>query len=116
MLKYWMLSSGAVLLCSSAAAAQSPATLSSSASPFPAPSARSPLARQSTPEFLEAEQNTAIARQQQTPSTAKDCPMPVHRPDTSRLERMGVAAPPQNVSYSMPRADLKCVNPLDRSK
>jgi hypothetical protein len=45
-----------------------------------------------------------------------DCPMPVHHPDTLVVDRLTVGKPPANVSYSMPRADVKCFNPLDRAK
>jgi hypothetical protein len=51
-----------------------------------------------------------------TASVAKECPMPVHRPDTSGLERMQVERPSPNVSYSMPTAEVRCPNPLDRTK
>ena len=45
-----------------------------------------------------------------------DCPMPVHRPDTTRLEQMRVYRPSPSVGYPMPRAELKCFNPLDPAK
>jgi len=75
-------------------------------------------ATQSTARFLEALQE--LLALQPTPKAAtpvrKACPMPVHRPDTSRLERMRVARPSPSVAYPMPRAELKCDNPLDTAK
>jgi hypothetical protein len=58
----------------------------------------------------------AISTQRTDTRVVKDCPMPVHRPDTTRLEPMRVAKPSPNVSYSMPSAELKCPNPLDQAK
>jgi hypothetical protein len=49
----------------------------------------------------------------QTPVGVKNCPMPVQRPDTSRLERLPVARPSRNVSFPMQRLELRCPNPLD---
>jgi hypothetical protein len=61
------------------------------------------------PAPVRAEQTNAASR-------LKECPMPVHRPDTSALEQMRVARPSPGVSYSMPRVELKCPNPLDPAK
>lgn len=49
----------------------------------------------------------------QTPAGEKMCPMPVQRPDTSKLERLPVARPSPNVSFPMQRLELRCPNPLD---
>jgi hypothetical protein len=49
----------------------------------------------------------------QSPAGVKTCPMPVQRPDTSRLERPPVARAPFNVSFPMQRIELTCPNPLD---
>src|SRR5687768_6631217 len=49
----------------------------------------------------------------QAPSGVKTCPMPVQRPDTSRLERPPVARPSPNVSFPIQRIELRCPNPLD---
>lgn len=46
----------------------------------------------------------------------KECPMPVHRADTTRLEKMRVARPSPTIVYSMPTPDPHCPNPLDRAK
>jgi hypothetical protein len=75
-------------------------------------------ATQSIPSFLEPTQPADRLQriERRSPTTPKECPMPVHRPDTSRLERMRVSQPAPSVSYSMPRADLKCFNPLDQAK
>jgi hypothetical protein len=53
---------------------------------------------------------------QATPVAQKECPMPVHRPDTTRLEKMRVARPSPTIVYSMPTPDPHCPNPLDRAK
>ena len=70
------------------------------------------------PLFLRSmgEPKSAEVGQKPVPSPLKECPMPVHRPDTSRLERMRVARPSPDVSYSMPRIELRCPNPLDPQK
>lgn len=75
-------------------------------------------AKQSIPAFLEPvrQADRLQSTQRGAATTLKECPMPVHRPDTSHLERMGVAQPPAYLTYSMPRADLKCFNPLDQPK
>src|SRR5687768_14941403 len=49
----------------------------------------------------------------QAPTGVKTCPMPVQRPDTSRLERLPVARPSPNVSLPIQRMELRCPNPLD---
>jgi hypothetical protein len=100
------------------ASAQTPITSPRSNLLF-APSAEvSASAEQSTAPFLQTVLNaTPIQRPRNgTASIRKDCPMPIHRPDTSRTERMPVAQPSPSVNYSMPRAELKCFNPLDQSK
>lgn len=73
---------------------------------------------QPTPLFLQAIKERAVTRPAQNAANAapKDCPMPVHRPDTSRLERMRVYRPSPSVGYPMPRAELRCFNPLDPAK
>jgi hypothetical protein len=83
--------------------------------PFPEISAS---ARTSTPPFLQSGRRPflIITTQSAEARIVKDCPMPVHRPDTTRLEPMRVAKPSPNVSYSMPRAELKCPDPLDQAK
>jgi hypothetical protein len=59
----------------------------------------------------------AGARAPQAPAPGqKQCPMPVHRPDTTRLEKMRVARPSPTIVYSMPTPDPHCPNPLDRAK
>ena len=73
---------------------------------------------QLTPLYLEAikeRQLTSWPKAQPLPPR-KECPMPVHRPDTARLEQMRVYQPSPSVGYPMPRADLKCFNPLDPAK
>lgn len=83
--------------------------------PFPeiAASAKTP-----TPPVLQSSRRPflIVSTQRTDTRVVKDCPMPVHRPDTTRLEPMRVAKPSPNVSYSMPRAELKCPNPLDQAK
>ena len=76
------------------------------------------LGTQPTPQFLQAIQEPRLTKPDQNAvASIPNCgPMPVHRPDTSRLEKMRVARPPSGISYSMPRADLKCFNPLDPAK
>ena len=76
------------------------------------------LGNQPVPLFLKSiEERTGTSlKQNATDSVLKDCPMPVQRPDTSQLERMRVAKPSADISYSMPRPALKCHNPLDRGK
>jgi hypothetical protein len=71
-----------------------------------------------TPLFIRSIHDAASSRSAKpdTGSSLKECPMPVHRPDTSRLEQMRVARPSPAVTYSMPRVELKCRNPLDRAK
>ena len=61
---------------------------------------------------LEAEARARDA----APAGQKDCPMPVHRADTTQLERMRVARPSPKIVYSMPTPDPHCPNPLDRAK
>jgi len=75
-------------------------------------------AKNSPPLFLRSIQETKPVRSGQSvvASPMKECPMPVHRPDISRLERMPVAQPSPNVTYSMSRVELKCPNPLDLAK
>jgi hypothetical protein len=53
---------------------------------------------------------------QAAPAGQKECPMPVHRADTTQLEKMRVAQPSPTIVYSMPTPDLHCPNPLDRAK
>ena len=50
------------------------------------------------------------------PAGQKECPMPVHRPDTTQLEKMRVARPSPTIVYSMPTPDPHCPNPLDPAK
>jgi hypothetical protein len=50
------------------------------------------------------------------PPGQKECPMPVHRSDTTQLEKMRVARPSPMITYSMPASDPHCPNPLDREK
>ena len=61
---------------------------------------------------LEAEART----RQTAPAGQKECPMPVHRTDTTQLEKMRVARPSPTIVYSMPTPDPHCPNPLDRAK
>jgi hypothetical protein len=61
---------------------------------------------------LEAEART----RQSAPAGQKECPMPVHRADTTQLEKMRVARPSPMITYSMPASDPHCPNPLDRAK
>ena len=59
----------------------------------------------------------ADARSRQAaPAGQKECPMPVHRSDTTKLEKMRVARPSPTIVYSMPTPDPHCPNPLDRAK
>ena len=76
------------------------------------------LGTQPTPLFLQAIQEPKLTRPDQNAAASlPNCgPMPVYRPDTSRLEKMLVARPSPSISYSMPRADRKCFNPLDPAK
>lgn len=76
------------------------------------------LGAQPTPLFLQSIQEPRLTRPDQNAAAPapSECRMPVHRPDTSRLERMRVARPSPSIGYSMPRADLKCFNPLDPAK
>lgn len=53
---------------------------------------------------------------QAAPAGQKECPMPVHRVDTTQLEKMRVARPSPGIVYSMPTPDPHCPNPLDREK
>ena len=53
---------------------------------------------------------------QAAPLGQKQCPMPVHRPDTATLEKMHWARPSPTIVYSMPTTDPHCPNPLDREK
>lgn len=75
-------------------------------------------AKQSTPRFLQSAHEAASVHPLRGAAAPfpRDCPMPVHRPDTSALERMRVARPSPSVSYSMPRVELKCFNPLDQPR
>lgn len=61
---------------------------------------------------LEAEART----RQSAPAGQKECPMPVHRSDTTQLEKMRVARPSPMITYSMPASDPHCPNPLDPAK
>lgn len=74
--------------------------------------------KESTPLFIRSIQEAAPPRSEQTDTASrlKECPMPVHRPDTSGLEQMRVARPSPSVGYSMPSTELKCPNPLDPAK
>ena len=53
---------------------------------------------------------------QAAPIGQKQCPMPVHRADTTQLEKMRVARPSPTIVYSMPTPDPHCPNPLDPAK
>ncbi len=53
---------------------------------------------------------------QAAPGSQKECPMPVHRADTTQLEKMRVARPSPTIVYAMPASDPHCPNPLDRAK
>lgn len=68
-----------------------------------------------TIEYIHKLEAEARARQA-APAGQKECPMPVHRGDTTRLEKMRVARPSPAIVYSMPTADPHCPNPLDRDK
>jgi len=61
---------------------------------------------------LEAEART----RQAAPAGQKECPMPVHRGDTTQLEKMRVSRPSPTIVYTMPTSDPHCPNPLDRAK
>ena len=76
------------------------------------------LGTQPTPLFLQAIQELRLTRPDQNgvAPAPSECRMPVHRPDTTRLEKMRAAQPSPSISYSMPRADLKCFNPLGPAK
>jgi hypothetical protein len=105
----------ALLALAAEGKAQSPNT---SPRPFvPVQDPGAPL-KAEAPLFLRSmgESKSADSGQQPASSPLKECPMPVHRPDTSRLERMRVARPSPDVSYSMPRIELRCLNPLDPQK
>lgn len=58
-------------------------------------------------------EKAALLTQQEASRLVKSCPMPVQRPDTSRLERIPVARPSAGMSFPMQRIELKCPNPLD---
>ena len=118
MLPKYMIMSFAIAAFAAKTNAQNPLA-SPRGSSFPAiPSVDLSLDRQPTPLFLQAIQERRLTRPDQNAaaSSPNECPMPVHRPDTSRLEKMRVARPSPSISYSMPRADLKCFNPLDPAK
>jgi hypothetical protein len=85
---------------------------------FGPPVSISAPAKVSTPLSVRPIPQPAPVRAEQTnaASRLKECPMPVHRPDTSALEQMRVTRPSPGVSYSMPRVELKCPNPLDPAK
>ena len=68
-----------------------------------------------TIEYIHKLEAEARARQA-APAGQKECPMPVHRPDTTQLEKMRVARPSPGIVYSMPTPDPHCPNPLDRTK
>jgi hypothetical protein len=76
------------------------------------------LGTQPTPLFLRAIQKPRLTGPDQNAAASIPIcgPMPVHRPDTSRLEKMPVVRRAPSNSYSMPRGDLKCFNPLDSAK
>jgi hypothetical protein len=57
-----------------------------------------------------------VRARQAAPPGQKECPMPVHRADTTRLEKMRVARPSPTIVYSMPTPDPHCPNPLDPAK
>jgi hypothetical protein len=69
----------------------------------------------STIEYIHKLEAAAQARLA-VPASQKECPMPVHRPDTTRLEKMRVAKPSPTIAYSMPTPDPHCPNPLDPAK
>jgi hypothetical protein len=118
MLGKWLTIGVATAAIATGANAQSPTSSAKAITPLVPRADMTASTIQSIPAFLESIQKSEGVQQAQraTVATARDCPMPVHHPDTSRLERMRVAQPSSNVSYSMPRAELKCFNPLDTSK
>lgn len=66
------------------------------------------------PLFLRSINEAERARQRQGVARGvKECPMPVHRPDTSRLIRMPNVHLSPSVTDLMPRFELNCPNPLD---
>lgn len=71
-------------------------------------------AETNTPLFLRSIKDAERGRQRQgvTVSGVKECPMPVQRPDTSRLIRMPNIHLSPGITH-MPRFDLNCPNPLD---
>ena len=68
-----------------------------------------------TIEYIHRLEAEARARQA-APNGNKECPMPVHRADTTRLEKMRVSRPSPTIVYSMPTPDPHCPNPLNREK
>jgi hypothetical protein len=68
-----------------------------------------------TIDYIHKLEADARARQA-APAGQKECPMPVHRVDTTQLEKMRVARPSPTIVYSMPASDPHCPNPLDRAK
>lgn len=78
----------------------------------------SQLEKTPPPPFLQSmhEIGSSQAGQPSATLSEKVCPMPVYRPDTTRLEKMKIALPSPAVVYSMPRAELRCPNPLDAGK
>jgi hypothetical protein len=68
-----------------------------------------------TIEYIHKLEAEARARQS-APAGQKECPMPVHRADTTQLEKMRVVRPSPTIVYSMPTPDPHCPNPLDHAK
>jgi hypothetical protein len=68
-----------------------------------------------TIEYIQKLEAAALTRQG-APAGQKECPMPVHRADTTQLEKMRVARPSPTIVYTMPTPDPHCPNPLDRAK
>jgi hypothetical protein len=101
-----------------AANAQTPLSCSQKNLLFVPSTEASVASKQSYSPFLESVQASERFQpvQRGTAATQKECPMPVHRRDTSRLERMRVARPSPSASYPMPVAERKCFNPLDQPK
>ena len=113
-----MLCVAPIALVAHAANAQVADSSSRNSFPFGPPATATGPANSSvaaTIEYLHRLEAEARARQA-APVGQKECPMPVHRPDTAKLEKMRVARPSPTIVYSMPTPDPHCPNPLDREK
>jgi hypothetical protein len=108
----------AIALMASAASAQTADSSSRNGLLFGPPASATGPANGSVAATIEYIHRLEAAAQAKlaAPPGQKECPMPVHRPDTTQLEKMRVARPSPMITYSMPASDPHCPNPLDPAK